>query len=143
MGRIVVGVDGSQGSRKALEWGAEEARLHKSTLELVYVYEAPYTHEPLGRAEDVARIMDRAKDMADRVLEDFKNQVSGVQVETFALLDSSAANALVEHSRGADMLVVSARGLGPFRRLVLGSVSTQLAHHAEVPVVIIRGDQKR
>lgn len=141
MGRIVVGIDGSQGSQKALEWGAEEARLRGATLELVYVYDVPYTHEPLGRPEDVTRIIERAQDLGERVLADFENQVSGVPVETFALLDSSAANALVEHSKGADMLVVSARGLGPFRRLVLGSVSTQLAHHAEVPVVIIRGDK--
>lgn len=138
MGRIVVGVDGSEGSKRAVEWGAREARLHGARLELVHVYEAPFVHEPLGGAEDVELIMGRAEEMAQRTLASVAAQVEGVPVQTIPLLDSSPAHALVEHSRGADMLVVSARGLGPFRRLVLGSVSTQFAHHAEVPLVIIR-----
>lgn len=144
MARIVVGIDGSKGSKKALDWAAEEAKLHGATLELVHVYEAPFTHEPVGRVEDVERVMAGAHEMAKRTLESFRSEVdAGVRVKTFPLLDSSASHALVEHSKGADMLVVSARGLGPFRRLVLGSVSTQLAHHAEVPLVIVRSETKK
>jgi nucleotide-binding universal stress UspA family protein len=54
------------------------------------------------------------------------------------MTDPPAAKALIESSVGADLLVVGSRGLGGFKRLELGSVSQQCAHHAGCPVVIIR-----
>jgi len=52
-------------------------------------------------------------------------------------VEGTAAAALVEESRGADLLVVGSRGLGGFRGLLLGSVGQQVAHHAACPVVIV------
>jgi nucleotide-binding universal stress UspA family protein len=46
-------------------------------------------------------------------------------------------NELLTASAGADMIVVGSRGAGGFRRLLLGSVASQVTHHAHVPVVII------
>lgn len=139
MGRIVVGVDGSEASKRALEWAAEEARLHGASLELVFVYHPPYVSETIASPEQADEIFLRPKQDAERVLGQFAAEVRDVPVETLAVEDASPAGALVDHSRGADMLVVSARGMGAFRRLILGSVSSQLAHHAECPLVIIRG----
>ena len=139
MGRIVVGVDGSEASKRALEWAAEEARLHGASLELVFVYHPPYVSETIASPEQADAIFLRPKQDAERVLAQFATEVRDVPVETLAVEDASPAGALVDHSRGADMLVVSARGMGAFRRLILGSVSSQLAHHAECPLVIIRG----
>jgi len=59
-----------------------------------------------------------------------------VEVE-HRIVEGTAAAALVEESRGADLLVVGSRGLGGFRGLLLGSVGQQVTHHAACPVVIV------
>lgn len=139
MGRIVVGVDGSEGSRRAVRWAADEARLRDATLELVYVFEPPYVPERLSSGVYVEELHQNAQADAERALAQVKPEAGDdVRVETVALPGTSPAHALVEFSQEADMLVVGARGVGPFKRLVLGSVSSQLSHHAEVPLVIIR-----
>jgi nucleotide-binding universal stress UspA family protein len=47
------------------------------------------------------------------------------------------ADELVKAAEGADMLVMGSRGSGGFARLVLGSVATQVSHHADCPVLIV------
>lgn len=53
------------------------------------------------------------------------------------------ADELIKASEGADLLAVGARGAGGFRRLVMGSVSSQVSHHAHCPVVIVPGKDNR
>jgi nucleotide-binding universal stress UspA family protein len=150
MGRIVVGVDGSDGSRDALRWAAEQAALRGSTLEVVYTYEVePATTtiaydetmspEVWQRArEDVVARDRQASDRAQALLASMVEGLDDVAVETLALEGRHPALTLVERSKGAELLVVGSRGRGGFKRLLLGSVSQQCAQHAECPVVIIR-----
>ncbi|NLE98578.1 MAG: universal stress protein [Propionibacterium sp.] len=138
MDRIVVGVDGSDESKRALEWAVEETKLRDGVLDLVYVYNPPFVPEGISSPEQADLILKGPEREARRVLDLFAKEAEGVKVEQHAVENSSPAHALVEQSKDATMLVVSARGLGAFRRLVLGSVSQQIAHHAECPVVIIR-----
>jgi nucleotide-binding universal stress UspA family protein len=53
----------------------------------------------------------------------------------------SPSEALIDAALGADLVVLGTRGLGGFKRLLLGSVSTQVVHHAHVPVVVIPPDE--
>lgn len=138
--RIVVGVDGSEGSRRALAWAVEEAGFRSTRLEVVYAYEVPRN---LAQTASASRTDDRlqaaaqsARDLVDAMTSD----IDGVDVDGQAIESEDAASTLVERSRDAAMLVVGSRGHGGLRSLLLGSVSQACAQQATCPVVIIRAD---
>jgi nucleotide-binding universal stress UspA family protein len=131
--RIVVGVDGSPLSMRALAWAAEEARLRGAGLEVVHVdfcrQEALEALAP-GLIEAEQLVLKRA---VARV----KALVPGILV-VGRLCDPPPGKALIAASEGAEMLVVGCRGLSGLRELAMGSVSKECAHGAFCPVVIIR-----
>jgi nucleotide-binding universal stress UspA family protein len=77
----------------------------------------------------------------EETLRDVGADTDGVTIER-RVDQGAAAAALVEESRGADLLVVGSRGHGGFAQLLLGSVSQQSAQHAFCPVVIVRDTEK-
>lgn len=148
MANIVVGVDGSEGSQRALRWAADEARRRDTTLEAVYVYEHTpswqlyaYGEGPLGGIGDAPLPTDdddadtRAHDLLDRAVAEVRT--SDLDVHAVTIEDRRPAKVLVERSRDADMLVIGSRGRGGFAGLLLGSVSQQCTQHATCPVVVI------
>ena len=139
MGQIVVGVDGSEGSQQALQWAAREATLRGATLVVIHTYE-PFISgaESIGSPEQAEQILNAPRESAEALVTHLVERIDGVEAEAHAIESHNPAQTLVEKSRRADMLVVSSRGLGGFKSLMLGSVSQQCAHHAECPVVIIR-----
>jgi nucleotide-binding universal stress UspA family protein len=133
-GRIVVGVDGSDGADVALRWAVSEAKARHAGLELVtgWSYEPP---DKLGTFEQ------RAKATIERGLAAVRAMGPDVEV-TGRVVAMAGGEALIEESKDADMVVVGSRGRGGFTGLFLGSVSQQCAQHAHCPVVIIpRGDR--
>jgi nucleotide-binding universal stress UspA family protein len=154
MGTIVVGVDGSESSKTALRWAVEEARYRDANLRVVYAFEFRPSWTRFSSAveglsptqvELVPEMMDReqaeARETAEDLLEQLVHDVGPgtVPVATVALQDRHPAEALVQQSSDADMLVVGSRGRGGFTGLLLGSVSQHCIHHANVPVVVVRG----
>src|SRR5262245_42936154 len=121
--RIVVGVEGSPGSRAALRWSIEEARLRCGVVEVVtaylptYVPAAPdFGYVPL----DPVDLVDEVRKMQDDVIAAVGAEVdtAGVRVEQ-KLLKGRSADTLIAAAEGADMLVVGNRGRGGFRGLLL------------------------
>jgi len=141
MPRIIVGIDGSDHSRRALEWAAEEAALRQAPLTVLIVHHAlagyftPAVAYP-GDESLVEQARGMAQEMTDRVLEKAGpgSRPASVTVQS---VNGVPAEELIKASAGADMLVVGSRGAGGFKRLLMGSVSTQVSHHAHCPVVII------
>ena len=81
------------------------------------------------------------REAAEEIAEQAEAAVpAGVEYEA-KLCEGQAADVLVEESEGAEVLVVGSRGLGGFARLVLGSVSQHVSHHAKCPVVIVPPDE--
>lgn len=149
-GTIVVGVDGSDESARALRWAAVEARLRAATLVPVYAYDYNPSWQVYGYAEAAvavptpdqaeAEAMEadrRAEGLLDAALREVADDTAGVAVRPETVADRRATQVLVERSKAADLLVVGSRGRGGFAGLVLGSVSQQCAQHAACPVVIV------
>jgi nucleotide-binding universal stress UspA family protein len=134
--RIVVGVDGSGGADGALRFAMEEAKLRNAHLEVVLAWgllDQPgvpdrAAFDPAFGEEDARALIAAA---LDRVGADSTVETSLVPVCDLA------ARAVLDRARGADLVVVGARGLGGFRGLLLGSVSQQVVHHAPCPVVVV------
>ncbi len=127
----MVGVDGSARSLEALRWAADEAHRRGAVLEVLHARFARKELLELADAEGYeARTVEDAVVVARELAPDV--EVVG------RLTDPPADQALVDASRGADLLVVGARGLSGLQELALGSVSLQCVHHAHCPVVVVR-----
>jgi nucleotide-binding universal stress UspA family protein len=140
--RIVVGIDASEDSLRALRWALQEAVLRQASVELVHAYPIPeLTAMPMivTLPSD-----DELQKAAEQVLTDALATVGGpgdVPTTTVARAGSPAA-VLCDVARDADLLVVGARGLGGFRGLLLGSVSHQVVAHSPCPVVTVVPEER-
>jgi nucleotide-binding universal stress UspA family protein len=150
MSTIVVGVDGSPGSRAALAWALEEARLRGSTLRALHVWMLPlltaptvgFTPAVVQSEADVEAFERASREVLDETVAGaVADGDPGVSIER-RLVQGRAAEALIAGSADADLLVVGSRGLGGFKELLLGSVSHQCALHAACPVVIVRAEKR-
>jgi nucleotide-binding universal stress UspA family protein len=136
---IVVGVDGSGHSRKALERGVAEAAAHGAPLTVLVIHQA--VRDVYGSAShygDDAALTEKAKEAAqaetDQVLAAAGSQPPSV---TVTAVHGLPVDELVKASEGADMIVLGRRGMGGFVRMLMGSVSSQVAQHAQCPVLIV------
>lgn len=154
MGTIVVGIDGSEASDAALRWAMGEARMRRTGLRVVHVYQAPHasiTEAGLGAAggmpvpavftEDREQVRQAAETQARNLIEEAlsragSDSADGLEIER-ATVEGPAAKSLIESARGADMLVVGSPGHGGLHALFLGSVSRHCAEHPPCPVVIM------
>lgn len=136
MGRIVVGLDSSEESTRALEWALDEARLRGAELHLVHAYPTPelVALPAVVTLPSDDELRGAASDVVDEQLAKV-GPTEEVEVTT-TVRSGGAASVLCEVSEGADLLVVGARGLGGFRGLLLGSVTHQVVAHAPCPVVV-------
>jgi nucleotide-binding universal stress UspA family protein len=137
---IIVGVDGSDGSRHALEFALREARLRGASVRVVCTWHVPWSAYSGAPGLDTGLIITTLRTDADRIVHQMVaeagTKTEGVEVVAEAC-EGHPAVALVERSRGAALLVVGSRGLGGFKGLLLGSVSHECAQHAECPVAIV------
>ncbi|MTL14120.1 hypothetical protein GL307_21955 [Nocardia seriolae] len=133
---IVVAVDGSPTSYRAVAWAAVEAELRRLPLEIVIAYGVEPSREPwtaLGVAERAA-VHAEAASVPAEATRIARHTVPGETVSvTGAAVDEPVLSALVARSATARMMVVGDRGRGAIRRAVLGSVSSGLARRAECP----------
>ena len=143
VGRILVGVDGSEGSRRALRWAIGEAAAHEAALHALIVWQSPYDFgEALYFPVDEGKLAEGAKQRVAESIAEVAGEAPGVQIDCL-VVEGDPAETLCERSAEADLLVVGSRGHGGFAGLMLGSVSTKCAHHSRCPVVIVPKAQTR
>ncbi len=138
-GRVVVGVDASGSSLRALQHAAEICRRTGATLQAVLAWQvAPaLTAGAVGSAPAPGAFEQAARLTLDRALKEAELDLGSDQIVT-SVVQRPSASALIEAAAGADRLVVGSRGVGGFDRLLLGSVSRQVVEHAPCPVTVVR-----
>ena len=144
MGRIVVGVDGSAPGQSAFAWAVAEARLRQATVEAVFCYHMPSVWMGMGDSFGSTVVPDIDENdlasFARHTLEDARTQLGaaadGVDMRMVTVA-GSASQALIEASKGADLLVVGSRGHGDLTSVLLGSTSMHCVHHGPCPVVVV------
>lgn len=137
MERIVVGYDGSENSKKALARAAEIA--NGATVAVVSAIKVELLiRDPSGavRPEDPAEVDARTQALADarEFLEG--RGITGVYIEGHG----NPADVIVQEATdsGADLIIVGTRGQNAAQRLFMGSVSTNVVHHAPCDVLVVR-----
>jgi nucleotide-binding universal stress UspA family protein len=135
-GRIVVGIDGSDSAAEALRWAVEQAKLTGKTVEAVYAWD-PGVLVSLGMPPllDWEPLREAAQSRPGEIVRETVGRKTGVRIVTKTVM-GNPAQALVEQSAHADLLVVGSRGLGGLKGMLLGSVGHHCAAHAHCPVVI-------
>lgn len=137
--RILVAVDGSMNSDRAVETAAEMARIHGSMLNICHAFHIPehYKTDLIDELEDALvgdaeRILSHAADVAEK---------TGVEVETRLLKKGHPTEAIVAYAGEleADLIVVGVRGRTPDQARAMGSVSAAVTEQAGCSVLLVRG----
>lgn len=137
MARIVVGVDGSEGSRRALAWAIGEAVARRARLEAVMVWSYPYgSAMALSSVIDGDKLAEGTRHSLAKTVAEVAGPSPAVRIEP-VVAEGDPAQVLCRLSGEADLLVLGSRGRGGFAGLLMGSVSTKCAHHGRCPVVIV------
>jgi nucleotide-binding universal stress UspA family protein len=132
-GPVLVGVDGSDGARRAAAFAVEEAAVHKTAVIALYVADE-------GREPALAQLGQPPPELPADVAETLAvaaGEHPWVAVEPEVRTGRPAHELLVDASRNARLVVVGSRGRGGFRGLLLGSISQALVHHAHCPVAVV------
>ena len=140
MSGIVVGVDGSGHSQRALALAMREAAIRRVPLTVLTVHEAirgyysnmvTYSDDP-DRTEELRAMVQAETDKVLAALDGPRpDSVTVTAVHGFPVEE------LIKAGRDADMIVLGSRGAGGFTRLMMGSVSSQVVLHAHCPVLIV------
>ncbi|MEW2048045.1 universal stress protein [Streptomyces sp. NPDC005476] len=136
---IVVGVDGSESSLRAVDWAVDEGALRGAPLRLVYAslwehYEGESLAADLGKPSEQVTAEDIVRAAAQRA----RTRRPDVDVST-DVLPEEPEYALVREGRNAAALVLGTRGRSGLVEMLLGSVSLTVAAHANCPVIVLRG----
>ncbi|TDU87866.1 nucleotide-binding universal stress UspA family protein [Kribbella voronezhensis] len=136
---VLVGVDGSVSAQAALAWAAAEASYRRCPLRIVHTFTWPMIGDPFGL--NLAEPMnDGLRTAAGWILGEAENQARHAAPDikvTAALFAAGAVPTLLSQAQDADLVVVGSRGIGGFRGLLVGSVSSTVAAHAPCPVVVV------
>lgn len=138
---VLVGFDGSDHAKSALDWAAVKALSSDSVLTVVSIYRLPplmYTGEPAILVTPEARAK---RDHAEKNLDDARKHLRDYLGKVaFLAAEGNPTGGLIDFSARAQMVVIGAHGQGGFVGQLLGSVATALPAHAQCPTVVIPND---
>ncbi len=159
---VVVGIDGSEGSSKALAWAAQEARMRGAVLRVVHAWRFPMLSDAAYLQAGPRAEPSGLSPWDEAAYDEFRSEVisvaggepgeaeASVASQIAAVLgpqpdvplerevkQGRATQVILEAAERADLVVVGSRGRDGFAGLLLGSVSSQVTHHARCPVTVV------
>jgi nucleotide-binding universal stress UspA family protein len=140
-GSVVVGIDGSEHSARALTWAADQAHLFKRPLTILHALGAVDPYWMVQPVVDVQALKDSMVSTSEELLDEASRIAHAAHADLEVLVgwkSEDARHLLIEASEQAGMVVVGSHGRGPVKRLLLGSVSVGLTRHAHCPVAVVR-----
>jgi nucleotide-binding universal stress UspA family protein len=136
--RILVAVDGSKSARRAFERSVHLAQRCNSRLDIIHVVlDSAYG----GDSAATFQLIEDLKERGRKLLEQYKSEAiqNNLWAETLLELGDHAQVIIDTANNGDyDLIIMGSRGLGPFKELLLGSVSFKVMHHAKCPVMVVR-----
>jgi nucleotide-binding universal stress UspA family protein len=140
MSGIVVGVDGSGHSQRALEWAMNEAAIRRVPLSVITVHQAIVGY--FGGVVTSPQDLELTEQVQAAVKAETDKALAGLdgprpESVTVKAVHGFPVEELVNASKEADMVVLGSRGAGGFTRLMLGSTAGQVVQHAYCPVLIV------
>jgi len=138
---IVVGVDGSPNSERALDWAVRQAAALHAPLTVLAVHEVPKSYwgsiPVVGPAD--SPLLEKLHQAADEMTQKAVGKLGDARPASVNVraVNGFVVEELVDASQDADMVVLGARGAGSVARLLMGSVSTEVVQHSACPVVIV------
>ena len=138
-GPVVVGLDGSELSTAALDFGFEAASRRNEGLTVLYAWNLPnpYVPDVITVLADESAVSTQARLTMAETLAGWREKYPDVAVTEVAVR-GHPVDALVEASTRSGLVVVGSRGRGGFRGMLLGSVSQGVLRHAACPVAVVR-----
>jgi nucleotide-binding universal stress UspA family protein len=138
---IVVGLDGSPNSERALDWALRHAAALQTSLTVIAVHEVAKSYwgdiPVIGPADEA--LLDKLQQAADEMTQRAASRVDGAGPASVRVraMNGFVVKELVDASHDADLIVLGTRGASAFARLLLGSVSSEVIQHSACPVVIV------
>lgn len=138
--KVLVPVDGSDNSYRALDAALLLSEKLGSIITVIHVMEeVPITH--IGWEKMLNELLEAYKKENQDILlkcSEIANQ-KGLTVKTF-LIEGNPASAILDYNKKEkfDLVIMGSRGLGKFKELILGSVSSKIVHHSPCAVLLIR-----
>ncbi|HXT45654.1 MAG TPA: universal stress protein [Pseudonocardiaceae bacterium] len=133
---IVVGIDGFETGRHALEWALREAQIRNCPVQVIHAWTFDPTAEYFTEASS-RQVHQESLAMLHREVEQATSGITELPPIAESSIEGDASRILPELSRGAAMLVVGRHRGGLVRQVLLGSVSAACVRHATCPVVVI------
>ncbi len=134
---IVLAVDGSEYSHRAVDYSRSLAETYQANLWLVHVFS--HTSDLLGY-QDFEKLYAKRKSAGQAVLDEAQKLLGSTTFKVHAeLLEGSEAEAIltVAENHKADLIVMGTRGFGAVKGLLVGSVSRKVIHLAQCPVMVV------
>jgi len=129
---IAVGVDGSAGSREALQWAVAQAELSGAAVQAVMAWQLPEVYSMVARDYEADARLELQTAIEETLAPDQRSHVTNL------LTPGRPGHVLVDASRNAQLLVVGSHGHGELIGKFVDSVSAHCIYHAECPVVVVR-----